>query len=380
MNKFFVYSSLLITSLSMVGCASDNYSSEEVESNDPVVIQLNAGAVNLNTRASIESVGVKNAFECDNLGFFMLAKEKTGINANALDINWSPSSDASLYTAWWDNVPGSATITYVDEVAETHLETSATGQYAYYPIGNWYTYNFYAFQPRVGSTLQTSSSYRRAKINIDGTQDVIWGKASSDVPLAYSAKYFNQPAHVHEIPSLDMEHKMMRLQFAVVAGADGTGNYAPALTMGVRSIEIVNCPTQGTLIIADRLNPGNDGTLTFDWTNNLANLPIRDANDAEFSGFEDHRVTMETTNVGQGIILPVPDSPTYIYRVKITMEDINGVVYNCEHPLELSNNAVYEAGKSYLVVMTVRGPKEIGLKPTLSSWDNETQNIVFEFD
>ena len=384
-------------SVMLTGCSQSEDFAEysagtdsEITEDTPMQINLAIGVTpSVVAKSSVESEGSNNCFAADGIGLFMLAKSKTGVNANAQDVTWDPADTYGTYGAWWDNLEANATIEYEDVEGtqvpkQTVLTYTNVDKYKdYYPTGNWYTYDFYAYYPRVTSGLTQTATLRSVDFEINGTQDIIWGKASSTEEYAYSAKYFRMQEHAEEVPNIAMNHKLFRLQFASKAGADAFGSKAGALTMGIKSITMYQIPTKGTLVIADSEDAANEGVLTFDWQSSaLSDVEVKDAGDAPFTGFDDHRVDEnETLDVGQGIMLAVPeDGSEYIYKVNVVLQDEFGTEYPAEHPIELRPaTGKFEAGKSYRVVMTINGPKIIDVTLSLTPWDTATEDIPLEF-
>ena len=183
------------------------------------------------------------------------------------------------------------------------LATASDGSIKYYPpSGNFDFWGYRLDDCRLGQKRETAESIV-IPFTLDGSQDIIWGKASSDDQFGYCARYFRQAAHMTEVPNISMSHKMTRIRFATVAGADGAGNYDGALRMGIRTIKVVRVPTRGWLTVAYLTDPSQEGVITFDWSDdaNKADLEIKDSTDAAFTGFADHRVAMEERYVGQPI-------------------------------------------------------------------------------
>lgn len=147
--------------------------------------------------------------------------------------------------------------------------------------------------------------------------------------------------------------------------------------MGVKSIAIKAVPTTARLVIADSENSDNEGTISYDWTNNVTDFLLKDSLDVDFRA--DHWVLENETTLGQGILLPVPDTSMsdadFRYLVEITLMDKDGNVFVSEHPIELQNSKAYEAGKSYNVKLTIHGPQEIYLNATLAPWEIDNDNI-----
>ena len=263
------------------------------------------------TRSSVESTA-DGLFEADGLGIFCLAKGVQGVNPAERPIVWN-GYDELDFSVWMDNI---------ETNAEFNADTTATelnwvdGKKRFYPVANWYTYRFYGYYPRV-ETIYKSESRIEATIQINGTQDVIWGRTNNNHDVAYSAN----------------------------------------------------------LVTADLNDATAEGKVTFDWDNNLADFDLLDADDAPFG--EDHWVQMEETRIGQGILLPVPDEQKddQHYYVEIVLKDKEGNEFISEHPIELQSSK-YEAGKSYNVKMTINGPKLITLNATLKPWDLDTDGTI----
>lgn len=347
----------------MVGCSNDDIlsqgSTDITMGNSDVEIRLASSAGG--TRSSVES-NEAGLFEADGLGIFCLAKSVQHINPAELPINWNNGNEHD-FSVWMNNIETNAKLNADKTVTELIWTADTT---YFYPVANWYTYRFYGYYPRVENVYRSESRIE-AYIPIDGTQDVIWGRTNNADAEAYCAKYFRNSAHADEIPGIEFEHKLMRMTFSVVPGIGADGTTGAALTMGVKSIKIKDVPTQANLVIADRNDASAEGTVTFDWYNNLADFPLLDANDQPFG--DDCWVVEGETAIGQGILLPVPESKeAKIYYVEIVLKDKDGHEFISEHPIELQQNGNYEAGKSYNVKMTINGPEVIVLNATLKPW------------
>lgn len=343
----------------------------------PVEIRLSSGAAG--TRASLES-DAAGLFEADGLGIFCLANGLLNVNPNELPIDWTPSVGGNTnYSVWIDNLEANAV--YEKNEADQAVGTNIVwtdGETRWYPVGNWYKYQFYGYYPRVGNgNLEANGTQRIANIPIDGTQDIIWGRTTSTDPLAYCAKYFRQADKGDDIPAITFRHVLMRLTFSCVPGEDAKGSIESALKMGVKSIAIKAVPTTARLVIADSETADNEGTVSYDWNNNVADFLLKDSLDVDFR--DDHWVMETETTLGQGILLPVPDASMaaagYRYLVEITLKDKDGNVFVSEHPIELQNSKAYEAGKSYNVKLTIHGPQEIYLNATLAPWEIDDDNV-----
>lgn len=384
MNKYLWILGFAAASV-LAGCSGDDETlspSNEADGNgvgveNPVEIRLSSGSAG--TRASLES-DETGLFEAEGLGIFCLANGTLNVNPNELPIDWTPSVGGDTnYSVWIDNLDANAVYekNETDQAVATNIKW-ADGEARWYPVGNWYKYQFYGYYPRVeNDNLESNKTQRIANIPIDGTQDIIWGRTTSTDPLAYCAKYFRQADKGDEIPAIAFRHMLMRLTFSCVPGEDSKGSIESALTMGVKSIAIKAVPTTARLVIADSENSDNEGTISYDWTNNVTDFLLKDSLDVDFRA--DHWVLENETTLGQGILLPVPDTSMsdadFRYLVEITLMDKDGNVFVSEHPIELQNSKAYEAGKSYNVKLTIHGPQEIYLNATLAPWEIDNDNI-----
>lgn len=357
----------------LASCSSDDsISSEPVSThigNSDVEIKLSTGSSTPGTRASIES-DANGVFEAEGLGIFCLAKGSLNVNPSELPIDWTPETTATEYSVWMDNVEANAVIN--EEGTSTDI-VWVDGLQRWYPTGNWHSYRFYGYhpyQPEVNAT----ATQRNVDFVIDGTQDIIWGKTEvSDDSMAFCAKYFRDPEFKDVTPTITFKHKLMRMTFSCVPGADADGSIAKSLEMGIQSITILSVPTIGNLILADRENSENEGVLTFDWSNNLEDFVLREVDDSPLG--EDYWVVEEGTKIGGGILLPVPEDPAFRYYVNVVLKDKNGNIFHPEHPMEIRNADNFEAGKSYNVKMIINGPKVIEVKGTLDAWIEDETNI-----
>lgn len=378
-----------VAAISMLASCSGD---EETSSSGSAAIDNGEGGISINsdveirlsskaggTRASLESDD-NGLFEAEGLGIFCLANGMLSVNPNELAIDWTrPYAPNTNYSVWMDNVEADAVYGYNDDgnIEATNIVWT-DGITRWYPVANWYNYHFYGYYPRVSDdSIEATSTRRRATISLDGTQDVIWGRTNSTDPLAYSAKYFRQTDHGDDVPGLEFQHKLMRLTFSCVPGTDAKGSIASALTMGVKSIAIKSVPSVGYLMVACYDDPSLDGTMEYDWASGLTDFVLKEADDADF-GTNYHWVEETETSLGQGILLPVPPASMseYRYMVEIVLEDKSGNEFVSEHPIELRNQAAYEAGVSYNVQLTINGPQEIYLNATLEPWVTDSDTIL----
>lgn len=352
-------------------------------------VEIKFGSKIKGTRAIVESDDQQN-FTLTNMGLFCLAIAKNNINPNEANIDYTKGSAGYKYSVWVDNAEVK---TEKDAGNNKTILTWADGNKHYYPTGNWHKYAFYGYYPKqdAANIIYDNKSVSVMFEDLDGTTDIIYGKAEDlTTPYAYSAYYFRQEGNEDEVPTVAFAHKLMRLTFAIKPGGK---DKEAAKTMGVTKVEVVKVPTKGTLVLADKDAPANAGYINFDWTT-TADLALKAKTDASGTGeglepeFTAYDGTNETkacwvkddeVNIGQGIMIPVPDydtDPDYKYQLKITLINKDGQVFEPEYPMDLNTNGKeFAAGTSYKVTMTINGPKEIQLNATLEKWQEDNTTI-----
>lgn len=352
-------------------------------------VEIKFGSKIKGTRAIVESDDQQN-FTLTNMGLFCLAIAKNNINPNEANIDYTQGSAGYKYSVWVDNAEVK---TEKDAGKNKTILTWADGKKHYYPTGNWHKYAFYGYYPKqdAANIIYDKKSVSVMFEDLDGTTDIIYGKAEDlTTPYAYSAYYFRQEGNEDKVPTVAFAHKLMRLTFAIKPGGK---NKEAAKTMGVTKVEVVKVPTKGTLILADKDAPANAGYINFDWTT-TADLALKAKTDAtgtceglepEFTAYDGTNETKacwvkdDEVNIGQGIMIPVPDydtNPDYKYQLKITLINKDGQVFEPEYPMDLNTNGnEFAAGTSYKVTMTINGPKEIQLNATLEKWQEDNTTI-----
>lgn len=359
----------LVWAILMVSCSSDDdlieritpaQWSREVTDSD-VKIQLSTGSKT--TKASITS-DENGLFNAKGMSVFCLATDY--INPSTITIDWNKGSDGFKYSVWVNNVQINAKIDKNNE--KTNL-TWDDDNARWYPSGSWHKYAFYGYYPRVADeNISYSSTKITATIPLDGTQDVIYGEASSTDPKAYSSEYFEQNELKPEIPTMSFKHKFMRLKFQI-AGSNGNNGTVDALNFGVKKIEVVNVPSEVNLVIADRENSSNNGVISFTPDmNNSYELKTDDDADGITSLFT-HKDNDETTPlafwvpstgsdfIGQGILVPVPTADKqYSVRVTLVNKELDEFVSEATLTEKASD---FVAGRSYGIRLIIRGTNSI---------------------
>ena len=304
MNKYIFILGLVVMAF-VSGCTSDDLTMAispeeeralivEASQDSDVPITLGVGSSHGVTRKPIES-GVGDIFSTEEgkyLGVFCLA---TGTQSNVANIpseisaNKWVKDDATGLLVRLSNVPAKVEdgdVKFVDPA------NTSNPMHYYYPMINWMTYNFYAYYPRENDSnikFTTGGSGALVRyITINGSQDVIWGKAHPEtaVPVSdteiddadpYCAKYTRlkkaEGAAIDDYyPKLEFKHLLAQFKFSVEPeNAAAWTAISTAGGMSITNIYVSNAISNLQLIVANKANPGTEGTLSKkdDTTENL---------------------------------------------------------------------------------------------------------------
>lgn len=295
----------------------------------------------------------------NDMGVFCLARSRQNINDEELAIDWTDWSGCVMKN--------------VQSNLEENGKLTWEGQY-FYPISQFFAYDFYGYYPRVADENIIMEQYKAAaQFTLTGKEDLIWGRATSTDPTGFSAKFFRKAGNQDALPKLDLKHMLARLIFYVKAGEDveGTGQITEAQKMTVDSVYIV----------------GAKQHVNLNWYigREDATLSLRDQVGADFQLCEQNgdRVTAVTMpdnhtdkkRMGESIML----YPEASYELRVVLKDDKGKPFTTESTLSLKNQPIFEAGKNYNVIITVHGPKEIEATAELNPWvdaGEDTDNNV----
>lgn len=396
---------LAVTAMSsLFSCSGDDMSDINVDVNSNGNSEF---AIQLSGRSSSMSAGSRAAILDNNAGL-------QGIGVWCVAKNNNDATTGSTGMDWFGTGAGPVSCLIKNQKADIEAETgnvkwvpAESRPVYYYPITQTYKYEFYATYPYIENEITTADTapetgdyltYTQngtrvtATYYIDGTQDILWGRATSDEKYAWSARYFRLNGGVTDdnIPNLQMEHMLTRLVFYVTPGADGSADdgtgsqYKEACKMTVTSLTIKEAINKLNLVVADNATERDlDARLTrfspmsvadFNLKNSegdaAAEVPVADCY-AEAEG-SNPTYTITPQQWGESIMLV----PAQEYKVYMTMKmtDDSGTerTFETEIPLKLSGDAPFERGKSYNVTITVYHPTEIEAKATISDWVEET--------
>lgn len=359
--------------LLLTGCASEeleltdalNESTEYIPGNSVYKVRLHAHTTATTTRAAI--MGDERTAILDSMGVFALAHETQKADETVFPIQWF-HGEHNLGACLMNNVAA--------KMVDGNITWKNAESVYFYPISQFYRYDFYGYYPYTDDLTYADNSVTAHYI-IDGTQDIIWGCATSNEDYAYSAKYYRTFGTQSVDPMLDLKHLLTRLTFTVEPGEniDGSGKWGDAEAMKLKSIEICNAYTHLDLLIADRQN-----FVEKEWNNpdSVARVVLRDNITDTLALVNEDGTELELTQiplhtagplqVGESLML----YPAALYVVKVVLLDDNGVEYVSEIPLMPQNaDGKFARANSYKVRIIVHGPHIIEVKGKLTPWNEE---------
>ena len=381
MNIKSIYA-LALGMLLLGSCTSDdirpadwlNESSEYIAGNSTYEVRLRGQETATLTRAAI--LGDSTTAVLDSMGIFALARTKQETNQAALDIQWFHDTRNWSFCIM-DNVAA--------KMNHGNIEWKKDTMY-FYPISQFYNYDFYGYYPYTNNITRNDNSIV-AHYTIDGTQDIIWGRATSTEDFAYSAKYYRTYGTNAKHPVVDLKHLLTRLTFTIEPGesAYGNGDYTDAEKMKVKSIQVCDTYTNLDVSVADRVNIDEA-----DWSNpdHADRIKLRNSVKDTLMLREENGDTMNiypvplhewvaNSNGGKG--LHVAESfmlyPSDRYMIRVVVLDEHNIPHISEIPLTLQSNLAptnpekFERGKSYNIKVTVHGPRAVVLKGQLEPWN-----------
>lgn len=267
-----------------------------------VVIQLGGGDYTAKASASVTRAPLNGLYNTETskattqLGIFALATwdsenniEITGANRGTA---WGDNANSGILlnnvkaevTAWpkGDKPKGIANEN-VEKITLYNTEGNAPGTVYYYPMQKKYDYTFYGYAPYQTNQSVTATNSIINFDNFNGSQDIIWQKATatkistnsiwtetgtknSNELTGYKAQYIRQLKYHEElneaaasdqklanypwIPNLQFTHKLAQLRFSIIAANNQSAeDKEAAKQLKVKEIAIKNHGTQATLDI-----------------------------------------------------------------------------------------------------------------------------------
>ena len=318
----------------------------------------------MSTRAAVTGTGSETI---PGIAVWCLAKD-------VMQENEAPQS-----IKWFGNQPENQTCCIMKNVKSNIVANSVRWDNAndryFYPVTQFYRYEFYANYPYTSDVVYTETSVQ-ARYTLDGTQDLLWGRATSDADYAWSAKYFRVNGGQTEAnrPKLKMEHMLTRLVFNILPGAnveipgatEEEMDYTSAASMIVDTLQVCNAYTKVGICVADykKMDMGMSDRLVTTSTK-TDTLYLKGEDGAIVTPIAVPALPSKKQQWGESIMLVPSDR----YILRMVLHDNTGRKFVSEQPLVLSNNGGFERGKSYNINITVHGPAEVTLGAELTPWE-----------
>lgn len=385
-------------------------------------VPITLGSVGSNraiTRKPIDS-GTGDLFEITGedgryLGVFCLARGKqvdapniSSIPATDSDIKWVNSA----YARWLDNTPAkvvkkaaAGTIPAYSDVVFMN-DGMTEEQIRYYPFGNWYYYNFYAYYPRVSAASPKNprqfDDLIVADYTITGKEDIIYSKAiatageyvdydpdnnnatnNSIRVNAYSSKYFrlknkdkSDLEKFNNLPEFTFSHKLTQLFFQIKAASVDDAKNLNTRNIKLKRLTIKDCYNQLVLVVASKRDGYTDGDLLLYTTGSSGRGDVNVWTNVDGDPFASslaivtNNTDVSPKDIGYAMVPPsavISGNGEYSkYKIHLEMEP-EGVPST---DIVLDNT--FEAGKKYTITIDVYAPEEIHAKATLTGWSDQT--------
>ena len=325
------------------------------------------------TRSPLESTDFQ--ISGGNLSVYCLA---TGIQAGSPKISAIPASaddivwnDPNKIANWLVNKP--AIVSYYNGTGASPIP-GVSGPYNYiqfwkdgdvkerfYPFGNWYSYDFFAYYPRVGDANTSYSDTGKscfANITIDGSKDVIWGHASGS-DEGFSAKYMR--LNPTTVPEFVFNHLLTQLVFYVrphddVAAAEFSGSGIKVTDLYLKDVD-----TKFNLCVASMSSDHTSGELELPAEDDrvLGNIKVytTGTNNDAFAGGATYPVATSSTDTDRKIIgyaMVPPIAASEHYTVQIVVKDgIENDYYNYYYTVNPPSEG-FLAGKKYNIELDIK--------------------------
>lgn len=243
----------------------------------------------------------------------------------------------------------------------------------YYPVLSDVAYHFYGYHPYVADGLVENENGYAVNYTLDGTQDVLFGKACASAEAieevgcdGYTAKFIRKMEEnsLSYGPNINFKHQLTRLVFMVEdrnSDPDASEQTVQSLTLNdmVTSIQM---QLTGDTLTAGTITAGEG---------ELGQMTLKDAEGTDVTGFA---VPKSETQLGESIMFWA--NGTGVVNATMEVYDAgNDYNYTTELPIRVSDGESFQPGCSYTVSMVFYGPGQVELKATLTDWaDTELPN------
>lgn len=408
MKKMFLFA--LAAAGMLTACSNDDTLGGNGEQNvSEQQIRLGVASSKVQTRGTGTVGGMtdaENVWAGQTLWVYMLQK-------GSMELGYYKTPDdaatAAVGTAVFDNKEFKAPNTAASTVSG--LATTADGAIAYYPVSGNYDFWGYRVDNAVTGTpdvklvddtdnevtTAAQATKRVVAIKIDGSQDIMAGKATpstADVDKLgnYGENFYSAYAARKGVqPNITFNHLLTRFTFEVRAGSKATaGAGASGNTEAVRVQGIsVESLTDGKLTVAYTGDTKKAADL-LTFTGNASPLKLQQRsttavdNNDPLVALEEVALTWPAdANATVGDVLPVgeallvaPGQTEYPLTIALAQKVKKNTAAADKEDMDLEQKATikmdgvkkFEPGKSYKVTITVYGLEEIEVTATLVPW------------
>ena len=358
-----------------------------------------------NSRATTRSPLNESDFKIagGGLGVYCLAagKQTDAPSSVPNDINWK---DDPLAT-WLDNVPanvsnegvgdnpiagGASTYNFVEF---RKFSPTSGPMIRYYPFGNWYNYDFYAYYPRVAPANTSFSDTGKAcfaelpETRLNGKMDIIWAHASSDDEIegvkAYSSKYIrlkkvNGASDYGIAPTFEFNHLLSQFVFSI---KPHEGDEAELFSNGfaVSGLKFTGIPTKLQLVVASIEDSHKSGDFEKLETPVIGDINVWDV-DTDADPFDGgSTIPVATSETDQSLktvgYAMVPPSKTLNgtdlvdeHKIILEIKPNSGDAIQSEITLISPDEDGFVSGHKYNITIEIYSPTNIQAKATLAGW------------
>lgn len=381
MKKLFFYAAAAVAMLA--GCQKAEVSgTQAIDDSTPAAIKFGVDAPALTVTKAATKAAV-DAWANTEVFVYGIKQER---EANALK-----ALGEGLYN--FDNILISDYKTYANPANDPAMGSlSALAVYAdaekqmpyYYAEGETYDFYGYHLGGAVAETAVKGVDVISYPVTIAGNNDVMYAytdraadltKAVAGSDVLEADLYSAWAARRGVQPTLKFEHALTRFNFIVVGEGANAADYEQVT---IKSIELADMATTGTLTVVGAVEAL--GFVAKD--DAVKTLPLMSIVDGQDVAYVPEKVTANTEKVaaGNGSCLMVAPG---LESVKVVVNMVNNKYADSELPsyeftveaakikangAELGEGAKFEKGKSYNIIIKVKGPKEITIEAALTDW------------
>lgn len=365
------------------------------------------------------------------LGVFCFAHGKQTDAPDFIGDNVSWISSSYPYAKWLDNVPAQVVkyehnplspieggadkdYSYIQFMKDINT-ISPTAKNYYYPFGNWYYYDFFAYYPYQeddpddDNDIICNAESCTVKIDIDGSQDIIWGQALGsaqadiDGVKAYSSKYLRLKKEsvpgskdYDVVPGLEFEHKLTQLCFSIKAHDATHAAQLQAKGFRLKGLSLKNVYNKLQLVVASKDANVKQGKLSIYDTSSatgVVNIQVKATDDT--NPFPILIEDAAAVPVGYAIVPPSAlisgrsHDNQYLVILELEQKDDAGnypgddvpdiTIILPEPTTDVDgdgNPDGFAAGYKYNITLDVYNPTKIQATATLADWEEVAVPVI----